>query len=202
MAHTLPKLPFAMDALEPYLDRPTMEIHYGKHHQAYVDNLNKALEAFPKLQSWPLEDLIVRIGEAPEKIRTAVRNNAGQHLNHLLYWQCLSPHGGKPEGAIAEVIVKTFGSFVTFQEQFTKAGITQFGSGWIWLAVHQKKLEILSTPNQENPISSGLRPILACDVWEHAYYLKYQNRRAEYITAWWNVVDWKAVMAAYVAALK
>lgn len=200
MAHTLPKLPFAYDALEPHLDARTVEIHYAKHHQAYVDNLNKALSAYPELDSWTVEQLILRGSEVPEKIRVAVRNNAGQHLNHSLYWQYLSPRGGDPSSALLAAINHAFGSLASLQAQFTQAGLTQFGSGWAWLVVRNGALEVVSSPNQENPISSGAKPILVCDVWEHAYYLKYQNRRADYLAAWWNVVDWHRVAEAFLSA--
>ncbi|MDD5109787.1 MAG: superoxide dismutase [Patescibacteria group bacterium] len=199
MIHTLPKLPFAYDALEPHLDARTVEIHYGKHHQAYVDNLNKALSAYPELQAWTLEQLILRSSEVPEKIRTAVRNNAGQHLNHSLYWQYLSPRGGNPSSALLAGITRAFGSLASFQAQFTQTALAHFGSGWAWLVVHHGALEVLSTPNQENPLVLGAQPILVCDVWEHAYYLKYQNRRADYLAAWWKVVDWNRVAEAFSA---
>jgi len=171
-----------------------MEIHHTKHHQAYVDNLNKALEGHTDLQQWPLEDLIKRLNEVPENIRTVVRNNGGGHLNHSWFWQWMVPAaGGKPGGKLVAAITKAFGSFDAFKEKFSQAGLTRFGSGWAWLVVKQGKLEVVSTPNQDNPIAEGAKPILGCDVWEHAYYLKYQNRRAEYLKAWWNVVNWNKV---------
>lgn len=194
MPHILPKLPYAYAAFEPHLDARTMEIHHTKHHQAYVDNLNKALEGHADLQAWSLEDLIKRLNEVPEKIQAAVRNNGGGHLNHSWFWEWMTPQSsGKPAGKLATAIASTFGSFTSFQEGFEKAGMTRFGSGWAWLVVKNSKLEIISTPNQDNPLTDGGTPILGCDVWEHAYYLKYQNRRAEYLKAWWSVVNWKKV---------
>lgn len=198
MPHTLPKLPYAYAALEPHLDARTMEIHHTKHHQAYVDNLNKALDGHADLQPWPLEDLILRLNEVPETIRMAVRNNGGGHLNHSWFWEWMTPQsGGKPGGKLASAINRAFGSFASFQEAFEKAGLTRFGSGWAWLVVNSGKLEIISTPNQDNPLTDGLTPILGCDVWEHAYYLQYANRRAEYLKAWWNVVGWEAVAVRF-----
>ena len=198
MPHTLPKLPYAYDALEPHLDVQTMEIHHAKHHQAYVDNLNKALEGYADWQPRPLEDLIKHLNEVPEVIRTAVRNNGGGHLNHTWFWTWMSPRGGKePTGPLGKAITQAFGSVAGFQEQFTKAGLTRFGSGWAWLIVRGGRLEVTSTPNQDNPLTDGVTPILGCDVWEHAYYLKYQNRRAEYLKAWWNVVDWEAAAECF-----
>ncbi|MBN1994712.1 MAG: superoxide dismutase [Anaerolineae bacterium] len=195
MTHTLPNLPYAYNALEPHIDAKTMGIHHGKHHQAYVNNLNAALEKYPDLQNKNVVELLEDLDAVPEDIRMAVRNNGGGHANHSLFWPCMSPQGGgKPKGSLAEAINASFGSFDSFKEQFTKAAMTRFGSGWAWLCVDvEGKLVITSTPNQDNPIAEGLVPILGLDVWEHAYYLNYQNRRADYIAAWWNVVNWDEV---------
>ena len=191
MPHTLPKLAYALDALEPHLDARTMEIHHGKHHQAYVDNLNKALESYPELQRLTPEELVVQLSTVPEAARTAVRNNAGGHLNHSWYWEWMAPKAaGKPDGKLAKAFEQEFGGFSGFQEQFTKAGMTRFGSGWSWLVIKEGKLSVLSTANQDNPLTDGFTPLLGCDVWEHAYYLKYQNRRVDYLKAWWSVVNW------------
>jgi Fe-Mn family superoxide dismutase len=194
MAHSLPPLPYPFDALEPHIDKQTMEIHHGKHHQAYVNNLNAALEKHPDLQSKSVEDLIRGINTVPEDIRTAVRNNGGGHANHTLFWQIMGPNaGGAPSGAIADGINSTFGSFDTFKEQFAKAGVGRFGSGWAWVIDQGGKLAIESTPNQDSPLMDGKKVVFGIDVWEHAYYLKYQNRRPDYIGAWWNVVNWDAI---------
>jgi Fe-Mn family superoxide dismutase len=194
MAHTLPPLPYPSDALEPHIDKQTMEIHHGKHHNAYVTNLNAALEKHPELQSKSIEDLIKGISSVPEDIRTAVRNNGGGHANHSMFWQIMGPNaGGAPTGAIADALKSSFGSFDAFKEQFAKAGIGRFGSGWAWVIDQGGKLVIESTPNQDNPLMDGKKPVFGIDVWEHAYYLKYQNRRPDYITAWWNVVNWAEI---------
>jgi Fe-Mn family superoxide dismutase len=194
MAHTLSPLPYAADALEPHIDKQTMEIHHGKHHQAYVNNLNAALEKHPDLQSKSAEDLIKHLSAVPEDIRTAVRNNGGGHVNHTMFWQIMAPHaGGAPTGAIADAINSSFGSFDSFKEQFAKAGVGRFGSGWAWVIDTGGKLAIESTPNQDNPMMDGKKPVFGIDVWEHAYYLKYQNRRPDYIGAWWNVVNWAEI---------
>ena len=197
MAHTLPALPYAPDALEPHLDAQTMQIHHGKHHQAYVNNLNAAIEKAPELASWPLDDLCRNIDKVPEAVRAAVRNNGGGHWNHSLFWTLMHAHdGAEPTGALADAIRKAFGDLTKFKEQFAAAGVGRFGSGWAWLiAAPDGGLSIESTPNQDNPLMSGKRAILGLDVWEHAYYLKYQNRRPDYIGAWWNVVNWDAVSA-------
>ena len=193
MAHTLPPLPYPTDALEPHIDKQTMEIHHGKHHNAYVTNLNAALEKAPELASKSLEDLVKGINSVPEAIRTAVRNNGGGHLNHSMFWQIMAPKaGGAPTGAIADAITSSFGSFDKLKEEFKKAAVGRFGSGWAWVISSGGKLVIESTPNQDNPLMDGKSaPILGLDVWEHAYYLKYQNRRPDYIGAWWNVVNWQ-----------
>jgi len=194
MAHTLPPLPYAPDALEPHIDKQTMEIHHGKHHQAYINNLNTALEKHPDLQSKSVEDLIRGINTVPEDIRTAVRNNGGGHANHTMFWQIMAPHaGGQPTGAIADAIKSSFGGFDAFKEQLAKAGVGRFGSGWAWVIDQGGKLVIESTANQDSPLMEGKKPVLGIDVWEHAYYLKYQNRRPDYISAWWNVVNWNEV---------
>jgi superoxide dismutase, Fe-Mn family len=195
MAHTLPPLPYAFDALEPHIDAQTMQIHHGKHHQAYVNNLNAALEKHPDLQSKTVEELLKNINTVPEDIRTAVRNNGGGHVNHTMFWEIMGPNGGgTPTGAIGDAIAAKFGSFDNFKEQLAKAGIARFGSGWAWLNdVGGGNLVIESTANQDSPLMEGKKPILGVDVWEHAYYLKYQNRRPDYIAAWWNVVNWDAV---------
>ena len=194
MAHALPPLPYSFDALEPHIDKQTMEIHHGKHHQAYVNNLNAALEKHPDLQSKSVEDLIRQINTVPEDIRTAVRNNGGGHANHAMFWQIMAPHaGGAPTGKIAEAITSSFGSFDSFKEQFAKAGVGRFGSGWAWVVDTGTKLAIESTPNQDSPLMDGKKAVFGIDVWEHAYYLKYQNRRPDYITAWWNVVNWAEI---------
>lgn len=196
MAHELPPLPYAHDALEPHIDALTMEIHHGKHHQAYVNNVNKALEAHPDLANRSIEDLIRDLRSVPDGIRVAVRNNGGGHANHSLFWASMGPgKGGAPSGRLADAISSTFGSFDAFKEKFTAAAATRFGSGWAWLVSNGGTLEVLSTPNQDSPLMEGKTPLLGLDVWEHAYYLKYQNRRPDYITAWWNVVDWDAVAA-------
>ncbi len=194
MAHTLPPLPYPPDALEPHIDKQTMEIHHGKHHNAYVTNLNAALEKAPELQSKSLEDLVKGINSVPEAIRTAVRNNGGGHLNHSMFWQIMGPNaGGAPTGAIADAINSSFGSFDKLKEQFKAAAAGRFGSGWAWVIDNGGKLAVESTPNQDNPMMDGKKPVFGIDVWEHAYYLKYQNRRPDYIDAWWNVVNWAEI---------
>jgi superoxide dismutase, Fe-Mn family len=193
MAYTLPDLPYATDALEPHIDAKTMEIHHDKHHQTYVTNLNAALEG-SDLADLPIAELLTKLDSvAPEKLN-AVRNNGGGHYNHSLFWESLSPSGGgEPSGELGEAISSAFGSFVEFQAKVKAAGLGQFGSGWAWLVHNGSALEVISTPNQDNPISTGKTPLLGVDVWEHAYYLLYQNRRPDYIDAWWNVVNWDAV---------
>lgn len=194
MAYELPELPYAYDALEPHFDKETMNIHHTKHHNTYVTNLNNALEGNEELLSKSVEELIADLDAVPEAARTAVRNNGGGHANHSLFWQLLSPNGGgQPSGALAEAIDKKFGSFDAFKEEFAKAGATRFGSGWAWLVLNNGELEITSTPNQDSPIMEGKTPLLGLDVWEHAYYLHYQNRRPDYIAAFWNVVNWDEV---------
>jgi len=195
MPFSLPNLPYPYDALEPHIDKATMEIHHTKHHGAYVTNVNKALEAAPELANASIEELLANeCAKVPEAIRTAVRNNGGGHANHTLFWQIMSPQGGgQPSGALAEAINAAFNSFENFKEKFTNAGMTRFGSGWAWLVLAGGKLELYSTANQDSPLMQGLIPILGLDVWEHAYYLKYQNRRTDYIAAWWNVVNWPEV---------
>jgi len=201
MAHTLPDLPYAFDALEPHIDARTMEIHHGKHHNTYVTKLNKALEGHDDLASKSAEDLLRDIKSVPEDIRTAVRNNGGGHANHTLFWQIMAPNaGGAPSGEIADAIKSKFGSFDDFKEQFTNAGLGRFGSGWAWLVVANGDLQLYSTPNQDSPCMEGHTPILGVDVWEHAYYLNYQNRRPDYLAAWWNVVNWDQVNKNYLAA--
>jgi Fe-Mn family superoxide dismutase len=194
MAHTLPPLPYPHDALEPHIDKQTMEIHHGKHHAAYVNNLNAALEKHPDLQSKSVEDLIRGLSTVPEAIRTAVRNNGGGHANHTMFWQIMGPNaGGAPTGAIADAINGSFGSFDKFKEELKKAGVGRFGSGWAWVVEGGGKLAIESTANQDSPLMEGKKAIFGVDVWEHAYYLKYQNRRPDYIDAWWNVVNWAEI---------
>jgi len=196
MPFSLPPLPYPYDALEPHIDKLTMEIHHTKHHAAYVNNLNKALESAPELAHKSLEELLANnCAIVPEKIRTAVRNHGGGHINHSFFWEIMGPKaGGQPRGKLAEAIAQTFGGFEKFKEKFTEAALGRFGSGWAWLVLTpQKKLEVYSTANQDSPLMEGKIPILGLDVWEHAYYLKYQNRRADYVQAWWNVVNWAAV---------
>jgi len=195
MSFTLPPLPYAPDALEPTIDKLTMEIHHGKHHNAYVTNLNKALESAPALAGKTIEELLANnCAIVPENIRTAVRNNGGGHINHSMFWKIMGPHaGGAPVGHVAQAIVGAFGSFDTFKEKFNAAGVGRFGSGWAWLLKTKSGVEITSTANQDSPIMEGKNPVFGCDVWEHAYYLKYQNRRPDYLAAWWNVVNWKAI---------
>ncbi len=194
MAHSLPPLPYPTDALEPHIDKLTMEIHHGKHHNAYVTNLNAALDKHPELQSKSVEDLLGTINTVPEDIRTAVRNNGGGHANHSMFWQIMGPNaGGAPNGAISDAINGSFGTFDTFKDQFAKAGIGRFGSGWAWVIDQGGKLAIESTANQDSPLMEGKKVVFGIDVWEHAYYLKYQNRRPDYIGAWWNVVNWAEI---------
>ncbi|WML54076.1 superoxide dismutase [Neobacillus sp. PS3-12] len=201
MAFELPQLPYAYDALEPHFDKETMNIHHTKHHNTYVTNLNNAIQGNAELESKSVEDIVANLDAVPEAIRTAVRNNGGGHANHSLFWQVLSPNGGgAPSGELADEITKKFGSFESFKEEFNKAATTRFGSGWAWLVVNNGELEITSTPNQDSPLSEGKTPVLGLDVWEHAYYLKYQNRRPEYITSFWNVVNWNEVTKRYNAA--
>jgi superoxide dismutase, Fe-Mn family len=196
VAHQLPPLPYDFAALEPHIDAQTMQIHHDKHHAAYVNNLNAALEKHPDLQSKTIEDLLRDINKVPEDIRTAVRNNGGGHMNHTMFWQIMGPSsGGSPSGALGDAIKSVFGSFDGFKDQFAKAGVGRFGSGWAWLIDSGGKLSIESTANQDQPIMDGKKAILGLDVWEHAYYLKYQNRRPDYIAAWWNTVNWSAVAA-------
>lgn len=194
MTHELPPLPYAFDALEPYIDAKTMEIHHDKHHGAYINNLNKALEGNPELQKLPVEELLARIGKVPEAVRTAVRNNGGGHLNHSMFWKIMKKGGGgEPSGNLADAIKSTFGSFGDFKKTFAQAATSRFGSGWAWLLIRGGKLTVESTANQDNPVMDGGKAIFGLDVWEHAYYLKYQNRRPEYIEAWWNTVNWAQV---------
>jgi len=196
MAFELPDLPYSHDALEPHIDTETMQIHHGKHHNAYVTNLNAALEGHADLQGKSIEDLISNLDAVPEAIRGAVRNNGGGHANHSLFWTLMGPgKGGAPSGDLAAAMDASFGSFDAFKDAFAKAGTTRFGSGWAWLVKNGDKLEVMSTPNQDSPIMEGKTPLLGMDVWEHAYYLKYQNRRPDYIQAFFNVVDWDAVAA-------
>jgi Fe-Mn family superoxide dismutase len=201
MAFTLPNLPYAFNALEPHIDARTMEIHHGKHHQTYINNLNAALEGHADLQSKSLEQLLTSLDSIPENIRTAVRNNGGGHANHSLFWTIMAPNaGGEPSGELANAI-NALGGFAKFQEDFAKAGTGRFGSGWAWLVANKDgSLSITSTPNQDTPVMEGKTPILGLDVWEHAYYLNYQNRRPDYIKAWWNVVNWPEVARRYAAA--
>ena len=202
MAYSLPDLPYAIDALEPHIDARTMEIHHGKHHNAYITNVNTALEGHPDLAARTVEDLIGDLDAVPESIRTAVRNNGGGHANHSLFWTVLSGSGGgAPTGDLAAAIDRDLGGFAAFKEQFAAAGATRFGSGWAWLVVKDGKLAVLSTPNQDSPLMDGSgTPVLGLDVWEHAYYLNYQNRRPDYIAAWWNVVNWDEVARRFAAA--
>ena len=194
MAFELPALSYDATALEPHIDAQTMQIHHGKHHAAYVNNLNAALEKHPDLQGRTAEDLIKDLNALPEAIRTAVRNNGGGHVNHTMFWQLMGPKGGgAPTGRVADAINGAFGSFDAFKEQMNKGGATRFGSGWVWLVDNGGKLVVESTANQDNPMMEGKRPIMGIDVWEHAYYLKYQNRRPDYLAAWWSVVNWDAV---------
>lgn len=199
--YELPQLPYAYDALEPHFDKETMNIHHTKHHNTYVTNLNAALENYPELAEQTVESLVAGLNDVPEAIRTAVRNNGGGHANHSLFWNLLSPNGGgAPVGEIAKAIDAKFGSFEAFKDQFANAAKSRFGSGWAWLVVNNGELEITSTANQDSPLSEGKTPVLGLDVWEHAYYLKYQNRRPDYIAAFWNVVDWNAVEKRFLEA--
>ena len=197
MKHELPKLPYEYNALEPYIDAQTMTIHHTKHHQAYIDKLNAALEGHAELQSRKLEELLTNLAAVPDTIRTAVRNHGGGHLNHSFFWPIMTPEKQNPEGEIARAISSTFGSFDKFKEQFSAAAAGHFGSGWAWLAINQGKLEIITTPNQDNPITQHRIPVLGIDVWEHAYYILYKSQRAEYIKNWWNVVNWEQVEKHY-----
>jgi Fe-Mn family superoxide dismutase len=200
MPFTLPDLPYAYDALEPHIDEQTMRIHHDKHHAAYVNNLNAALEGQAALQGKSLDDLLRGLDAVPEGIRTAVRNNGGGHWNHTLFWELMAPGGAKaPGGALASAMDAELGGFEKFREAFARAAATRFGSGWAWLVLDGGKLAVLSTPNQDTPLMEGKHALLGCDVWEHAYYLKYQNRRPDYVAAWWNVVNWTVVGRRYEA---
>ncbi len=201
MAFQLPELPYGFDALEPHIDAATMQIHHGKHHQTYVNNLNAAIEKAPELEGKSLDELMRGIDSVPESVRTAVRNNGGGHWNHSMFWELMGPKaGGEPTGKLADGIKSAFGDFAKFKEQFAAAATTRFGSGWAWLVSDGGKLSIMSTPNQDNPLMEGKTAILGLDVWEHAYYLNYQNKRPDYITAWWNVVNWGAVSKRLVSS--
>jgi len=201
MAHNLPPLPYPFDALEPYIDAKTMEIHHDKHHGGYVNNLNKALESHPELQKLSVEELLAQIGKVPEAVRTAVRNNGGGHANHSMFWQIMKKGGGgEPSGGLADAIKSTFGSFADFKKTFNQAATTRFGSGWAWLLIRGGKLVVESTANQDNPVIDGGKAVFGLDVWEHAYYLKYQNRRPDYIEAWWNTVNWAQVAENFAKA--
>ena len=204
MSYTLPPLPYAFDALEPHIDARTMEIHHDKHHAAYINNLNAALKDHPELAAKPVNELIADLSAVPEAIRLAVRNNGGGHSNHTFFWEIMGPgKGGAPVGTLAEAITKTFGSYDEFKAKFEEAGVKRFGSGFVWLIVNkQGQLEIISLPNQDSPYMDGNKPVIANDVWEHAYYLNYQNRRPDYLKAWWNVVNWDHAEQNYLTALK
>ncbi len=199
MAHTLPALPYDFAALEPHIDAQTMQIHHGKHHQAYVNNLNAAIEKAPELAGWSLDDICRNIAKVPEAVRGPVRNNGGGHWNHSLFWQQMKAGGSEPTGTLADAITSAFGNLGGLKEKFAAAGVGRFGSGWAWLVNTGGALTIESTPNQDNPLMEGKSAILGLDVWEHAYYLTYQNRRPDYIAAWWNVVNWDDVAARYAA---
>ncbi|MFQ2552640.1 superoxide dismutase [Aeromonas caviae] len=203
MSHTLPALPYAYDALEPHIDAKTMEIHHSRHHQTYVTNLNAALADLPALAALPLEALLARIDSLPAQVQGAVRNHGGGHANHSLFWQVMSPQGGgEPDGELAAAIERDLGGLEAFKQAFTQAALSRFGSGWAWLVVDGRgKLQVVSSANQDSPLMEGLTPILGLDVWEHAYYLKYQNKRPDYIAAFYNVIDWDEVARRYVAAL-
>ncbi len=203
MSHTLPALPYAYDALEPHIDALTMEIHHSRHHQTYVTNLNAALADLPELAALPLEALLARIDSLPAQVQGAVRNHGGGHANHSLFWQVMSPQGGgEPDGELAAAILRDLGGLEAFKQAFTQAALSRFGSGWAWLVVDGRgKLQVVSSANQDSPLMEGLTPILGLDVWEHAYYLKYQNKRPDYIAAFYNVIDWDEVARRYVAAL-
>lgn len=203
MSHTLPALPYAYDALEPHIDAKTMEIHHSRHHQTYVTNLNAALADLPALAALPLEALLARIDSLPAQVQGAVRNHGGGHANHSLFWQVMSPQGGgEPDGELAAAIERDLGGLESFRQAFTQAALSRFGSGWAWLVVDGRgKLQVVSSANQDSPLMEGLTPILGLDVWEHAYYLKYQNKRPDYIAAFYNVIDWDEVARRYVAAL-
>ena len=199
--HTLPNLPYDYNALEPYIDEQTMRIHHTKHHQAYIDKLNGAVKG-TKFENMDVNELLKKLNDVPENIRMAVRNHGGGHANHTFFWQIMAPNaGGSPQGEVAEAIKKTFGSFEKFKEEFSNSGLNRFGSGWAWLVVDNEKLVVTSTPNQDSPISEGKIPILGVDVWEHAYYLKYQNKRADYLAAFWNVVNWRQAEDNYKEAV-
>jgi Fe-Mn family superoxide dismutase len=202
MAYELPPLPYPFNALEPHIDAKTMEIHHDKHHQAYITNANKALEGHPDLAAKPVDELLADLSKVPESIRTVIRNNAGGHSNHTFFWKIIGPNaGGSPKGKLAEAINSTFGSFDQFKGELEKAGLGRFGSGWAWLVVNKEgKLQITSTANQDSPVSEGLTPVIGVDVWEHAYYLLYQNRRPDYLKAWWNVVNWDQAEKNFQAA--
>ncbi len=202
MAYELPPLPYDYAALEPHIDTETMHLHHDKHHQTYITNVNKALESYPDLAALPVEQLIADLNRVPEDIRTVVRNNGGGHANHSFFWQIMAPNaGGAPSGPVAEAITSTFGSFDAFKEQLAKAAAGQFGSGWAWLVADSSgALKVMGTPNQDSPITQGLTPLLGIDVWEHSYYLKYQNKRPDYVAAWWNTVNWPEVNKRYQAA--
>jgi Fe-Mn family superoxide dismutase len=198
MPFEVPPLPYAYDALEPHIDKETMTIHHDKHHAAYVTNLNAAIEKHPELAGKSAEDLIKNLNAIPEDIRTAVRNNGGGHVNHSMFWSIMKGGGGAPTGPLADAIAKTFGDLDKFKQQFNDAGVKQFGSGWVWLVrTSDGALKIVSTPNQDNPLTQGTYPVIGNDIWEHAYYLKYQNKRADYLAAWWNVLDWDAASARF-----
>ncbi|MFM4726402.1 superoxide dismutase [Aeromonas caviae] len=202
MSHTLPALPYAYDALEPHIDAKTMEIHHSRHHQTYINNLNAALADLPELAALPLEALLARIDSLPAQVQGAVRNHGGGHANHSLFWQVMSPQGGgEPDGELAAAIERDLGGLEAFKQAFTQAALSRFGSGWAWLVVDGRgKLQVVSSANQDSPLMEGLTPILGLDVWEHAYYLKYQNKRPDYIAAFYNVIDWDEVARRYVAA--
>jgi len=199
MAFEVPPLPYEYNALEPYIDTQTMQLHHDKHHAAYVNNLNNALQNQSQLASWTVEDLVQRINEVPESIRTAVRNNAGGHTNHSMFWQIMKPNGGgEPTGELGSAIQQAFGSFDQLKAAFNDAGVKRFGSGWTWLVLDRSgKLQVISTANQDSPLMDGMFPVMGNDVWEHAYYLKYQNRRPDYLAAWWNVVNWDEITHRY-----
>lgn len=203
MSHTLPALPYAYDALEPHIDAKTMEIHHSRHHQTYINNLNAALADLPELAALPLEALLARIDSLPAQVQGAVRNHGGGHANHSLFWQVMSPQGGgEPDGELAAAMERDLGGLESFRQAFTQAALSRFGSGWAWLVVDGRgKLQVVSSANQDSPLMEGLTPILGLDVWEHAYYLKYQNKRPDYIAAFYNVIDWDEVARRYVAAL-